>query len=102
MITADFIICLFFTIVLFFVSITLVGFAFFETGHRVSFRLLWLGIVFLGLTAYGTVRTVEKYNEGTWNKQYEIKVRAVDEAEKELKKFLIDHPEFENNNQRGR
>lgn len=96
MITADFIICLFFTFVLFLVSIILVGFAFFETVYRVSFALL--GIVFIGLTTFGVVRTVEIYNEGTLDKQYEIKVRAVDEAEKNLKKFLIDHPEFENNN----
>ena len=96
MATIDFIISLIFTVALFLVSISLVGFAFFETGYRVPFALI--GIVFIGLTTLGVVRTVEIYNEGTWDKQYEIKVRAVDEAEKELKKFLIDHPEFENNN----
>ena len=32
---------------------------------------------------------------GKPEKQYEVKVKALEDAEKELKKFLIDHPEFE-------
>lgn len=37
------------------------------------------------------------------DKQYEQKVNAITEAEKELQKFLIDHPEFkENNNEQSR
>lgn len=93
MITSDCALFMTFTIIMFFgfaVSIAA------KSSYSNRILSLILPFCFSIFAAIGIIMSIKTYREeGTLEKQYEIKVKAVKNAEKELKKFLIDYPEFE-------
>ena len=98
MLTFDFIIVLLIavmmTVLAFFCLINCIGSFINEEQSVVAFSLLFATVLSFVIAVFFMYGCVHEYNNGTPQRQYEIKKRQIIDAEKELQKWLIDHPEF--------
>lgn len=99
MITADFIIILFFAIIFGAVAICLLVYGIYTAVAEYNF-IFFFGMVlsFLFLSSISVILlhgACEEYQNAIPQNQAKILKQKISDAEKELQKYLIDHPELE-------
>lgn len=99
MITADFIIILFFAIIFGAVAICFLVYGIYTAvaEHDFSFfvGMVFSFLVFSGISAIISYEAYKEYQNAIPQNQVKILKQKISDAEKELQKYLIDHPELE-------
>lgn len=99
MITADFIIILFFSIIFGAVAVCLLADGIYtaiaEYDFSFFFGMVFSFLVLSGISAIISYEAYKEYQNAIPQNQAKILKQKISDAEKELQKYLIDHPELE-------